>query len=122
MALSGTKFNELSLGQYGSVYTTASSDAIKPPTNHIFAAITFLSDTVFDSSAGLVAETATKFVNTETAANDLADGIFIGPSETFCARLPNVTVANLHAISSDIADAGDASATAIVCALLDDVG
>ena len=31
-------------------------------------------------------------------------------------------VANLHAISSDIADAGDASATAIVCALLDDVG
>ena len=57
-----------------------------------------------------------------TAANDLADGIFIGPSETFFARLPNVTVANLHAISSDIADAGDASATAIVCALLDDVG
>ena len=57
-----------------------------------------------------------------TAANDLADGIFIGPSETFCARLPTVTVANLHAISSDIADAGDASATAIVCALLDDVG
>ena len=57
-----------------------------------------------------------------TAANDLADGIFIGPSETFCARLPNVTVANLHAISSDIADAGDASVTAIVCALLDDVG
>ena len=57
-----------------------------------------------------------------TAANDLADGIFIGPSEPFCARLPNVTVANLHAISSDIADAGDASATAIVCALLDDVG
>jgi hypothetical protein len=34
-----------------------------------------------------------------TAANDLADGIFIGPSETFCARLPNVTVGNLHAIS-----------------------
>ena len=57
-----------------------------------------------------------------TAANDLADGIFIGTSETFCARLPNVTVANLHAISSDLADAGDASATAIVCALLDDVG
>jgi len=56
-----------------------------------------------------------------TAANDLADGIFIGPSETFCARLPNVTVANLHAISSDIADAGDASANVIVAALIDDV-
>ena len=56
-----------------------------------------------------------------TAANDLADGIFIGPSETFCARLPNVTVANLHAISSDIADAGDASANVIVAALINDV-
>ena len=56
-----------------------------------------------------------------TAANDVADGIFIGPSETFCGRFPNTTVGNLHAISSDIADAGDASVTAIVCALLDDV-
>ena len=56
-----------------------------------------------------------------TAANDVADGIFIGPSETFCARLPNTTVGNLHAISSDIADAGDATANLIVCALIDDV-
>ena len=36
-------------------------------------------------------------------------------------RLPNVTVADLHAISSDIGDAGDASANVIVAALLDDV-
>ena len=56
-----------------------------------------------------------------TAANDVVDGIFIGPSETFCARLPNTTVGNLHAISSDIADAGDATANLIVCALIDDV-
>ena len=57
----------------------------------------------------------------DTAANDLADGIFIGPSQTFVGRFPNTTVGNLHAISSDIADAGDASVTAIVCALIDDV-
>ena len=56
-----------------------------------------------------------------TAANDVVDGIFIGPSQTFCGRFPNTTVGNLHAISSDIADTGDASATAIVCALIDDV-
>ena len=56
-----------------------------------------------------------------TAANDVVDGIFIGPSQTFVGRFPNTTVGNLHAISSDIADAGDASVTAIVCALLDDV-
>ena len=56
-----------------------------------------------------------------TAANDVADGIFIGPSETFCGRFPNTTVGNLHAISSDIADAGDATANLIVCALIDDV-
>ena len=57
----------------------------------------------------------------DTAANDLVDGIFIGPSQTFVGRFPNTTVGNIHAISSDIGDAGDASVTAIVCALIDDV-
>ena len=56
-----------------------------------------------------------------TAANDLVDGVFIGPSQTWFGRLPNTTVGNLHAISSDIADAGDASAALIVAALIDDV-
>ena len=74
MALSGTKFNELSLGQYGSIYTTSGVEEINPPTNHIFAAITFLEDTVFDAAGGLIAETATKFINTDTAAHDLAAG------------------------------------------------
>jgi hypothetical protein len=56
-----------------------------------------------------------------TAANDLADGIFIGPSESWFARLPQVTVGNIHAISSDIGDEGDATANCIVAALIDDV-
>jgi len=72
-------------GQLGSVYTTASSDAIKPPTNKVFVAITMLAATVFDSSGGLVAEqrvnntiagsvTNNVYIGTEAAANDLADG------------------------------------------------
>ena len=60
-------------------------------------------------------------IDAGTAAYNLGDGIFIGPSQTWYGRLPNVTVADLHAISSDIGDAGDASASAIVIALLDDV-
>ena len=56
-----------------------------------------------------------------TAANDVADGVFIGPSQTWFGRLPNTTVANIHAISSDIGDAGDATANLIVVALIDDV-
>ena len=56
-----------------------------------------------------------------TAANDLVDGVFIGPSQTWFGRLPNTTVENLHAISSDIADPGDATANLIVAALIDDV-
>ena len=56
-----------------------------------------------------------------TAAHDLVDGVFIGPSQTWFGRLPNTTVANLHAISSDIGDAGDATANLIVAALIDDV-
>ena len=72
-------------GQLGSVYTTASSDAIKPPTNKVFVAVQMLADTIFDDSAGLVAEqrvnntisssvTNNVYVGTEAAANDLADG------------------------------------------------
>ena len=56
-----------------------------------------------------------------TAANSVVDGVFIGPSQTWFGRLPNTTVANLHAISSDIGDAGDAVAILIVAALIDDV-
>ena len=56
-----------------------------------------------------------------TAAYNLADSIFIGPSQSWFGRLPNVTVANIHAISSDVGDAGDATANAIVAALIDDV-
>ena len=74
-------------GQLGSAYTTASSDAITPPTNKVFVAITMLSDTIFDDAGGLVAERAvvsgsttsdpsTKtgdiYIGTEQPANDLA--------------------------------------------------
>ena len=56
-----------------------------------------------------------------TAAYNLVDGVFIGPSQTWFGRLPNTTVANLHAISADIDSAGDATANLIVAALIDDV-
>ena len=56
-----------------------------------------------------------------TAAFNLVDGVFIGPDQTWFGRLPNTTVENLHAISSDIGDAGDATANLIVAALIDDV-
>jgi len=60
-------------------------------------------------------------IDAGTAAYNLGDGIYIGPSETWFGRLPNVTVADLHAISSDLDGAGDASATCLVAALLHDV-
>ena len=60
------------LGQAGSVYTASGSDAIIPPLNQTFVAITMVTDCTFDSSNGLVAEDANKFINTETAAHDAA--------------------------------------------------
>ena len=63
---------EAPLGQAGSVYTAASSDAIIPPLNQAFVAITMVTDCTFDSSSGLVAEDANKYINTETAAHDAA--------------------------------------------------
>ena len=56
-----------------------------------------------------------------TAINSGVDNVFIGPSQTWFGRLPNTTVGNLHAISSDIDGTGDATANIIVAALLDDV-
>ena len=51
-----------------------------------------------------------------TASSSLSDAVTIGPNEFFCARLPNTTVADIHAISSA------STAEVIVCALLDVVG
>ena len=56
-----------------------------------------------------------------TAAHDLVDGIFIGPSQTLTIRCPNTTVGNLHAISADDGSVGDTAVTAVVCALIHDV-
>ena len=56
-----------------------------------------------------------------TAAHNLVDGVFIGASQTWFGRLPNTTVENLHAISSDIDGTGDAVVNLIVAALIDDV-
>jgi hypothetical protein len=50
-----------------------------------------------------------------TASSSVGDGITIGSNEFFCARLPNTTVADIHAISSTL------TAEVIVAALLDDV-
>ena len=55
------------------------------------------------------------------AVNSGVDNVFVGPNQTWFGRLPNTTVANIHAISSDIADVGDATANVIVAALIDDV-
>jgi len=61
-------------GQMGSVFTKASSDAIIPPTNAVFVAITMLEDTTFDAD-GLEVETPTKFLNgSAVISNDLAAG------------------------------------------------
>ena len=50
-----------------------------------------------------------------TASSSLGDAVTIGPNESFMARLPNTTVADIHAISSA------STAEVIVAALLDDV-
>ena len=58
----------------GSVFTTASSDAIKPPTGHVFIGFTVLAAATFDAAGGLVAEDENTYANTDHAAGDLADG------------------------------------------------
>jgi len=61
------------LGQAGSAYSDAGSEEINPPLNQSFVAITMVTDCTF-ASGDLIAEDATKFINTETEANGLAAG------------------------------------------------
>ena len=66
-------------GQLGSLFLDASG-AASPPTGKVFVAITFLADTVFDASGGLVADTTNtaiaglEYAGTEAAAHNLTDG------------------------------------------------
>jgi hypothetical protein len=66
----------LGFGQVGSIFLDAYSgdDASSPPTGLVFIAITFLEDSTFDSSGGLIAEDQNQYANTEAAAHNEADG------------------------------------------------
>jgi hypothetical protein len=69
-------------GQLGSVYTTASSDAITPPTNKVFVAVTMLSDTIFDDVGGLIAERVVVNSTTDATATSTQTGdIYIGTEQ-----------------------------------------
>ena len=57
--------------------------------------------------------------NAGTVANTTTDAVKISPNQSFYGRFPNATVADVHAIGHDGSSA--ATATCIVCALLDDV-
>ena len=63
----------LGLGQAGSIFLDASG-ASSPPTGTVFVAITFLDDTTFDSSGGLIAEDANQYANTKAAAHNESGG------------------------------------------------
>jgi len=55
-----------------------------------------------------------------TVANTTDDAVKISPNQSFYGRYPNATVAGVHAIGYDPTAAAAATATCIVCALLDD--
>tara|TARA_R100001594_G_scaffold100427_1_gene135068 strand:- start:3560 stop:3943 length:384 start_codon:yes stop_codon:yes gene_type:complete len=63
----------IALGQAGSMFNDGTA-AMKPPTDHVFVAITALTDLTFDASGGLIAADADNFVNTETAAHNESGG------------------------------------------------
>ena len=70
-------------GQMGSVFNNTVS-AITPPTGKVFVAITFLTDTTLNTTAGLVADNdagnGLEYAGTGTAAHDLTVGSETGVS------------------------------------------
>ena len=79
-------------GQLGSLFLDASG-AASPPTGKVFVAITFLADTVFDASGGLVADTTNtaiaglEYAGTEAAAHNLTDGNETAISGSGCLQI-----------------------------------
>jgi hypothetical protein len=63
----------IALGQAGSMFNDGTA-AMTPPTDHVFVAITALTDLTLDSSGGLIAVDSDRFVNTEAAANPGSGG------------------------------------------------
>jgi len=82
----------------GSAYSTASSAAITPTSGNVWIAITMLTDTVFDSGSGLVAESATTYVNTEGigagAAGLVVDSVTFPKGVTIYGRWTEIDVSS----------------------------
>ena len=62
-------------GQLGSVYATANQDQIKPPTGKVFVSISFLVNTTFTHSTGLIAE---QRINKNTGGTQVTNNVYIG--------------------------------------------
>ena len=77
MALSGTKAQEATLGQYGSIFVDDTT-TITPPSTHIICAITFMADTTINASDGLKCENTASgsriYPNVENAAHAADSG------------------------------------------------
>ena len=54
---------DIAFGAQGSTYTASSSAAITPSTGCVYVAIYMLTDTTFDNTTGLIAESATGSIN-----------------------------------------------------------
>tara|TARA_R110002020_G_scaffold90449_1_gene220258 strand:+ start:3556 stop:3921 length:366 start_codon:yes stop_codon:yes gene_type:complete len=74
MALSGTKAQEATLGQYGSVFVN-DTDLVTPPSDKIICAITFMADTTVNTlTCENTAEDRRIFFNTANHAHASGDG------------------------------------------------
>jgi len=73
--------SEYGFGQMGSVFTDTANNAIKPPTDKVFVAITFLADTQLEllatNAGGLTADTSdpnVEYIGTDVAAHNAGAG------------------------------------------------
>ena len=60
------------LGVMGSVFADSANGRITPPTDKVFIAITFLEDTVFNGTNGLVATDTGRWPDDSAAASDVS--------------------------------------------------
>jgi len=89
---------DIAFGANGSTYTASSSTAITPPTGNVYVSIYMLTDTTFDNTTGLIAESATVSINSAGigagTGGQNVDGVLFPAGTTIYGRWTSINLAS----------------------------
>ena len=87
---------DIAFGAQGSTFTASTSAAITPPAGNVYVAIYILTSAKFDSNTGLIAESATKSINSAGigagAGGQNVNDVLFEPGTTIYGRWTSINL------------------------------